>query len=84
MVVVGWRDTEPHKPRAGHAGHTRLEYAIEWVEEMNQFARNWRMEGRVGLTIVDGVGHDSAELTPTAQEFLLTSDGEGLAPRGLP
>jgi pimeloyl-ACP methyl ester carboxylesterase len=70
MVVVGSQDTEPLKPRAGHAGTTRVEYARQWVEDMNRHARSWRKEGKVGLTIVEGVGHDSAKLTPTAQMFL--------------
>jgi hypothetical protein len=70
MVVVGSQDTEPLKPRAGHAGNTRAAYAVQWVDDMNRFARSRHKEGKVRLTIVDGVGHDSAKLTPTAQIFL--------------
>ena len=70
MVVAGSQDAEPLKPRPGHAGNTRVEYALQWVEDMNRFAGSWRKEGKVGLTIVDGVGHDSAKLNPTAQKFL--------------
>jgi hypothetical protein len=91
MVVVGSQDTEPLKPRAGHAGNTRVEFALQWVEDMNRFARRWRKDGKAGLTIVDGVGHDSAKLTLTAQKFLagvLRADARAdvwaLSPRELP
>ena len=70
MVVVGAQDTEPQKPRTAHTGTTRVEYAQQWVKDMNDYAKRQRKEGRVVLTIVDGVGHDSAKLTPASQKFL--------------
>ena len=69
-VVVGSSDIEPQKPRAGHTGTSRVDYARQWVEMMNRLAARRRKEGRVGLVVVEGVGHDSARLTPAAQEAL--------------
>jgi pimeloyl-ACP methyl ester carboxylesterase len=69
-VVVGTEDTEAQKPRAGHAGRTRVEYAQQWVGSMNRLARRPQKEDRIRLVLVPGVGHDSARLTPTAQEAL--------------
>jgi poly(3-hydroxybutyrate) depolymerase len=69
-VVVGTADTEEQKPRAGHTGTTRVEYAQQWVKDMNQLAKDDNRAGRVRLILVEGVGHDSARLTPTAQRVL--------------
>ena len=70
LVVVGAEDKEPQKARPGHAGNTRVGYAEQWVAAMNRLARTRRREGTIRLAIIPGVGHDSARLTPTAQEFL--------------
>jgi len=69
-VVVGMDDTEPQKKRAGHDGSTRLEFARQWVTSMNKLAERRRKKGQVRLVVVEGVGHDSAKLTPAAQEAL--------------
>ena len=45
MVVVGSLDTEPQKPRTGHTGNTRVQYAQQWVAEMNGYARSRRAKG---------------------------------------
>jgi hypothetical protein len=69
-VVVGQDDTEPQKRRAGHTGSTRVEFARQWVASMNKLAERRRQKGTVQLKVIDGVGHDSAKLTPAAQEAL--------------
>jgi dienelactone hydrolase len=69
-VVVGQDDTEPQKRRAGHTGSTRVEVARQWVASMNKLAERRRQKGTVQLKVIDGVGHDSAKLTPAAQEAL--------------
>ena len=69
-VVVGAADIEPQKPRPGHAGTTRVEHARQWVDSMNRLAERRRKKGGVRLVVVEGVGHDSAKLTPAAEEAL--------------
>jgi pimeloyl-ACP methyl ester carboxylesterase len=69
-VVVGKDDTEPQKKRAGHDGSTRVEFARQWVASMNKLAERRRKKGTVRLVVVEGVGHDSARLTPAAQKAL--------------
>ena len=69
MVVVGSQEREALKPGPGHAGNTRVEYALQWVEDMNRFARSCKEE--------EGGPDDRrrrrtrlAKLNPTAQKFL--------------
>ena len=69
-VIVGSADTEPQKPSPGHKGTTRVDYARQWVEMMNKLAERRRKKGTVRLVVVEGVGHDSAKLTPASQKFL--------------
>jgi pimeloyl-ACP methyl ester carboxylesterase len=69
-VVVGAADIEPQKPRPGYLGTTRVEYARQWVTMMNKLAERRRKKAGVRLVVVDGVGHDSAKLTPAAQEAI--------------
>jgi hypothetical protein len=69
-VIVGTTDLEPQKARAGHTGTMRVEYARQWIDAMNQLARKNKKEGRVQFVPVEGVGHDSAKLTPAAQQAL--------------
>ncbi len=76
-VIVGTADLEPQKARAGHAGNTRVEYAKQWVNAMNQLAKKNNKVGRVQFVPVEGVGHDSAKLTPASQKALDEALKEG-------
>ncbi|MBI1245866.1 MAG: hypothetical protein GC202_12745 [Alphaproteobacteria bacterium] len=67
-VVVGGADTEPQPPREDHPGSTRIDYARAWVGAMGRLAPAG--QARIRLTVVPGVGHNSARLTPTCQKEL--------------
>jgi len=69
-VVVGDRDTDLQPQRPGHTGRTRIEFAQNWVNEMNSFANANGKVGVVRYVLVPGVGHDSRGLTPVCQEEL--------------
>jgi hypothetical protein len=70
-VVVGSADTEPQKPRPGHDEVTRVGRAGQWVKTMNRLAERRRRKPGLNLVVVDGVGHDSAKLTPAAEKAMV-------------
>lgn len=69
-AVVGQKDTDEQPTRAGHKGTTRVEFAKQWVEEMNALAKEAKKTSPIRLVTVPGIGHDSAGLTPKCQEIL--------------
>lgn len=69
-TVVGELDTEPQPPRPGQKGTTRVEIALNWVNDMNTFAESNGRRGTVEIIIVPGIGHSSLGLTPTCQQVL--------------
>jgi pimeloyl-ACP methyl ester carboxylesterase len=70
-IVVGTEDTELLPGIQGQDGKTRIERARRWVGAMNRLAREHERGGRVRLSLVEGVGHNSADLTGTCIESLL-------------
>lgn len=70
-IVVGSKDTKPQPKRPGHIGRTRVELAQSWTDQMNRLAAKQGKSGRIKVTIVPGVGHDSRKLTPHAAKILL-------------
>lgn len=72
-VLVGLDDNDPQPKRSGQEGLTRIEIARNWVQKMNQLAQQNGKIGRVKLTTVNGVGHDSKGLTFAAQKALAES-----------
>jgi pimeloyl-ACP methyl ester carboxylesterase len=70
-IVIGSEDTETRPPAPGHKSGTRIEYATEWAEAMNQLSADYGSSQRVDLFMVDGVAHDPIALTPKAWTILL-------------
>ncbi|UCG32955.1 MAG: alpha/beta hydrolase [Phycisphaerales bacterium] len=70
-VVVGAEDTELLPGIEGQDGRTRIQRARRWVRAMNRLASEHECRGRVRLSLVEGVGHNSADLTGKCIEALL-------------
>ncbi len=68
-VVAGADDTEPIPPIPGNPGANHVERARAYVDALRALAAEHDVEPRVELTIVPGVGHDSARLTAACQVF---------------
>lgn len=70
-VVVGTEDTGLLPGIDGQEGKTRIQRARRWVRAMNRLARERERTGRVRVVLVEGVGHNSADLTGTCIDALL-------------
>jgi len=69
-VIVGALETGRVKAIPGNPGATHVERARLWVEAMNALAQQHGATGNVRLVKVDGVSHNSAQLTPACQRAL--------------
>ena len=69
-IVIGAKDTKPQPERPGHIGGTRVEFARSWASQMNRLAASRGQPGRIKVTVVPGIGHDSRKLTPHAAKML--------------
>lgn len=69
-IVIGAKDTKPQPKRPGHVGRTRVELARSWASQMNRLAAKQGKPGRIEVTVVPGIGHDSGKLTPHAAKLL--------------
>jgi pimeloyl-ACP methyl ester carboxylesterase len=69
-VVIGSKDTSQQPKRPSHTGNNRIDFAQTWAIAMNRNALDHGVRAKINVHIVDGVGHDSAALTPTAATIL--------------
>jgi pimeloyl-ACP methyl ester carboxylesterase len=70
-AVVGAKDTEPCKPITGQVGANHVERAVNWINEMNRFAREAGRPANARYLVVEGIGHTSRGLAPTCGRALL-------------
>jgi len=71
-VVVGARDDQPGNTIPGHPDGGRVTRARGWVRAMRTLAQENGLSPGVRLHVVPGVGHNSAELTPTSIRTLFS------------
>ena len=69
-VVVGSEDLEEQPKRPGHRGKTRIDLALNWTFDMQRLAQQEGLSSRVEAQIIDGIGHNSAQLTPYCMEVI--------------
>ena len=69
-VVIGLHDLAKLSDKPQQGGWTRLDRARHYVNRVQKVADSHGYESRIELFTVPGVGHNSARLTPTAQESL--------------
>lgn len=61
-IVAGAEDTKLQPSRPGHSGISRIDFAKDWIEKMNRFAKNHGRKSNAELLIIPKIGHDSAKL----------------------
>lgn len=71
-VVVGTRDTKFMSDKPQQGGATRFVRGQHYVKEIKRFAAENGVAANIGFVPVKGIGHDSAGLTKTAAESLMT------------
>ncbi len=69
-VVVGDKDTKKQPQRPAHIGSNRIDFSRSWAVAMNRQAKKYGYSANVAVHIVPNVGHNSAQLTPTAVRIL--------------
>ena len=72
-IVYGEQDTKQQPNRPAHTGNTRISFAQGWIAAMKKILTEPE-ESPISLTLIPGIGHDSAKLTKPCQKAFVRLD----------
>jgi hypothetical protein len=76
-VVAGELERKPAaRPNPNQKGTNHVEYAENWVKDMNAHAQARGKESRIKLFIVKNCGHSGSKLAPTGFRYLFGDSAE--------
>jgi poly(3-hydroxybutyrate) depolymerase len=70
-VIVGLNDTAELPSYPGQKGNNRFGIGQSWVQDMEKFAEENRLESQIKIEIIPGKGHSMSALIPYSQKALI-------------